>query len=135
MTVYYGEESAAALSIGTDILADNNEQWRSSNLKRILTGVWIVGSTAVGDFVADIVIGEKIVATLSNTQAGAAVMGNRDDYVPIGHYVGSGSPVQLIVRDPSNTNPVRYQFYFKPWKTRRRRFRRAFRRAFRRRVY
>ena len=115
MTAYSGEISAAdAATVGDDILAINNEQWAQSNQRRILTKVWIVGSTNAGDMIVDVAIGDKIVATLYNTQGGANVVGNRDDEVTIGHYVGSGSPVQLIIRDVPATNPIRYCFWFKP---------------------
>jgi hypothetical protein len=121
MSFYQGEESAAARPVGTDILNENAESWRQVQQKRILVSVALVGSTSPGDCKFDINIGEKKVATCMNTRGGANLVPNRDDEQMIGKFVNSGTPVQMIVRTVSVGNAVRYQFRFKPWRTRRRR--------------
>ena len=120
MTIYSNKESAGgALSVGDDILEVNRDPWRQLNVKRILTHVGIGGSAAAGDTKWRVVIGEKIVAELYNSSATVPL--KNQDLMPVGHYVGSGAPVQLKCLSVSVTNPLIYTFVFKPWKTRRRR--------------
>ena len=90
-------------------------------------------SAGEGDFQADIVVGQRVVATVTNSSEGANVSPKRDvDLFPVGAYVPASSPVQLVVTDASDTNVVCYYFVFRRWNRRRRRFRRRFTR-FRRR--
>jgi len=122
------ESAAAAVSVGEDMLAELPQPWAVSSRPRLLTHVAIVGSNAELDFKADVVVGEKIVATLYNSSEGAVSPKRDVDMFPIGAYVGPSAPVQLIVRDASNTNPVVFAFAFRRWNRRRRRRRRFFRR-------
>ena len=132
MTLYFGRESSAGTAIGTDMLENEQEPWRAQSYPRILAAVGVTGSTAEGDFIADIVVGERIVATVMNTVGGASQVPNKDtDLMPVGAYVPRNSPVQMIIRDASNSNVVTYVFHFRRWNTRRRRRRTTFRRRWR----
>ena len=72
MVLYMGKESAAGKNVGTDILADNDEPWRVSAQPRVLTHVALVGGNAAREFLADIVVGQKVVATLYCSESGAS---------------------------------------------------------------
>ena len=134
MVVYMGVESAVGRPVETDILAENDEPWRTSSQPRLLTGVCLVGGNSAGEFMADIVVGDKIVGRLYCTESGAEDIQMDRDRIPIGAYVGKGSPVQLIVRTVSTVSAVKYAFIFKRWRVRRRfrRYRRNYRPRYRR---
>lgn len=134
MVVYCGKESAGgAVAVGNDMLSELPQPWAVSASPRLLTAVGITGSTNPGDFKADLVIGEKIVATLYNTTGGANVVPKFDDIKSVGAYCGRSAPVQLIVRDISDTNPIYFELRFKRWNRRRRTTTRRYGRRYNRR--
>jgi len=109
------EVAAATAAVGYDMIStDFNARVPEG---RRLKGLMLTGSTAAGDCIIEVMVGNKSIGKFSNTSTG--LVGDRTkDYREIGEYVPANQLVQAFVRDAANTNPVVLEMEFQHSTTR-----------------
>jgi len=102
--------AAAVALVGVDLLT--NQSWNISSKRRVLTGVALVGSTAVNDFSADLYIEDTRVGTFWNTHAGVIAPDSEADTIALGRlYVPPGSKISFVCNINATANPVIARLY------------------------
>ena len=102
MGIYVQGTAAATAVVGYDLLV--NSLVSNSSQNRVLQGVAITGSTAIGDCAADILIDTIKVATLFNSKL---LTPNVDDIMPVDNLiVPAGAILHAYVTDAPLTNPM-----------------------------
>lgn len=93
---------AATAILGYDLLQGTIHQISAVN--RVLQGLMLTGSAAIGDTKIDVYIDTVKVAELWNTKLS---VGNNDDIVPLDNlFVPAGAAMHAIVTDAPATNPI-----------------------------
>jgi len=95
--------AAATAVVGYDLLT-NRPDIQNSAARRTLRALALTGSAAAGDTVADIKVGNRVVATLYNTATGFPT--NDASKFPTSYLVPQGSPVSVIITDAPATNAI-----------------------------
>jgi len=95
--------AAATAVLGYDLLT-NRPDIANGSRPRVLRAIALTGSTAAGDTVADIKVGNRTVATLYNTATGFPT--NDASKFPTAYSVPPGSPVSVIITDAPATNAI-----------------------------
>jgi len=103
------EVAAATAVLGYDLLqGDLNNRVPTG---RKLAGLMFTGSTAAGDCVIELMVGNKVIGKFANTSTGL-VADRTKDYRQINEYVPANQLVQAFCRDAANTNPVVLEIEF-----------------------
>lgn len=106
MAIEQWSVAAATLVVGYD--ACQGQDVGQQGYERALTGYGCTGSTAAGDFAADIFIDDVKIGTMFNTATGVGAP--RDHIIPVeARYIPSNSQLKIRVTDAANSNPV---FFF-----------------------
>ena len=94
--------AAATAVLGYDLM--QNQQLQQSATPRVLQGIGLTGSTAIGDCAIDMFIDTVKVATIYNTKL---LVGNTDDVLGIDSlYIPPNALLHAYVIDAPATNPV-----------------------------
>ena len=102
MGFFVTSTAAATAVVGYDLLL--NSQVSNSSQNRVLRGVALTGSTAIGDCAIDVYIDSVRVATVYNSKLLAP---NMDDVLPVDDLiVPAGAIIHAYVIDAPVTNPV-----------------------------
>lgn len=104
-------ELAATLLVGVDVF--RNERNQSTPYWRLVTGITIVGSTAINDFEIDLYAGDNFLGHYFLNVAGAAVTpALPDNLQPIAPtWVAPGTKVSGIITNAAVANPVQCKLY------------------------
>lgn len=94
---------AATAVLGYNLLA-NRPDISVSARARVLRGLAVTGSAAVGDARVSVKVGNTVVATLYNTATGFPT--NDASKFPTSFAVPPGSPLSVEVTDAPATNPL-----------------------------
>ena len=110
--VFDVRKTAATAILNADLMS--GEKFEISQSNRMLSSIAVVGSTAVGDFKCEFYQGENRFAELENSQAGAAVVPNKDDDVFVNKFIPRSSKLTAKVTNPAVANDVVIRLKFKP---------------------
>ena len=102
MGFFITSTAAATAVVGYDLLL--NSQVSNSSQNRVLRGVALTGSAAIGDAAIDVYIDSVRVATVYNSKLLAP---NMDDVLPVDDLiVPAGAIIHAYVIDAPATNPL-----------------------------
>lgn len=102
MPSYTASVPAATAVIGADLFV--GQVWARSPVDRILTGVGLAGSAAIGDTEVEIFIDEVRVGQFFNVALGFPNQDHIQDLEDL--FVPAGAQLRSIVRDAAATNPI-----------------------------
>jgi len=94
---------AATAVLGNDLLA-NRPDVASSQRPRVIRGLSLTGSAAIGDSRVQVKVGANTVATLYNTATGFPTQDASTFNTQ--YHVAAGAPISVIVDDAPATNPL-----------------------------
>lgn len=99
------KNTAADAVVGFDCFA--SADGRIDNRWRKITHIAVVGSTNPGDFAISLKVGNTtLVENIYNSQGGANVAPNNDDFVAVNEKVKPGVPIKCVVTDAAAGNDV-----------------------------
>ena len=102
MPSYTASVTAAVAVLGADVFS--GQVWARSPVDRILTGIGMAGSAAIGDSEVEAYIDEVRVGQFFNT---ALAFPNQDEIQDLEDlFVPAGAQLRAIVRDAATTNPL-----------------------------
>lgn len=111
-------KTAAEAALGENLF--DKEKWKSVNYNRYLDAIAVVGSTNIADFAGEVWVGEARKGEFHNTQGGANVAPNRDDFRYPKALVPKNQEIQFIVTDAALANNVIVSVKFSSARSRRR---------------
>jgi hypothetical protein len=105
MPSYTISNTAAVAIVGADLFG--NEVWSRSPRNRVATSFAMVGSTNAGDTGVDLFIDETRIGTFMNTQGGANLVPQFDDFQSLeALFIPAGAQLRCVVNDAAASNPV-----------------------------
>lgn len=114
MTVLISATAATAV-LNYDLMkASEAGPYVNSNEQRKLVSAGLVGSAAVSDCEVRILVGQKEVARLRNTTAGAAKVPLKDDTKYINEIVPANTPIAAVVSIAAATNALVIELDIRP---------------------
>lgn len=110
-TLLSTNELAATLLVGIDVF--RNERMQTDTRWRIVTGITIVGSTALRDFELDLFAGDTILGHFVVNVVGAAVIPVLPDNIQpiVPTYIAPGVKISGIITNAAVGNPVQCVLY------------------------
>lgn len=101
-------ESSAGTAINTDIAS--GARGSIEPVPRILDGMAVLGSAAVGDAAVNLYLGDTFVGTYRNTSTSTAP-DLQKDVQPIGYVLSPNEAIRLLIADASGTTALRCVLY------------------------
>ncbi len=100
--------AAATAVLDVDLLTSANKRTRNTGNNRMLKGVALAGSAAIGDAAVDVFIDTAFVGRFYNTRTGFP---NNDDLFALGGLGWpAGTSLQAVVVDAPATNPLNFLY-------------------------
>ena len=101
-------EASAGTALNTDLAS--GKRGAIEPVPRVLDGMAVLGSAAVGDAAVDLYLGDTYVGTYRNTSTTIAP-DLQKDVQPVGYIIAPNEAIRLLVTDASVTTALRIILY------------------------
>lgn len=102
-------EAAAASAVGTDLIA--GKQGQTAAYPRVLEGLYLIGSAAVGDAAIELFAGDTRLGVFRNTGTTGPDLSR--DFQAVGVGIHAGEPLYAKIIDASATTALRLILQFR----------------------